>query len=427
MPKVLSFLTEPRYSGYFFAAAILLIYGLAPLLIYGLVQPTESMLWLGAMSCVAAAMVVAGFHFPGFDWLIDSHRWRIRIRERAFHLAIWSLFGAFSIAAFATADSIPIISALSGGYSPEELDLQRGAFLKTRQGWEAGLGYVSAVFVGALLPYSVARLFWKKKPVAGFTGLALFIAYALSHLQKALIVQPVTPLMYLSGRRIIWNYVGFAALIIGTFAVFYGNTLLARGVQTEATIQEIIKKRKIEHPRNLEAEAIAGDLFPPDFFSADFQPASTREYIVWRIGAVPIFTAADAVTVLHSKFDGQYLHGATSSLIAAVFGMRRVNYDAEVYAIQWGKTEVGRANSVYVTDGYVNFGWAGVIVFSLLVGLGFRVFALSTDEAMRSMWPLFAFNIFQASLIGTLLSAGFALLFIIALFVKLTPSEETAA
>jgi hypothetical protein len=421
---LICFLTDARKSGYFFAAAVLLVYGIAPLAIHIFVQPNESMLWLGALSCLAAAMIVAGFNLPIFDRMIAPHQWRIPINERAFHAAIWAIFIAFCGVAFATADAIPIISALAGGFSQEELDIQRGAFLKTRQGWEAGLGYVSAVFVGVLLPYSLSRLFWTRKSVAGFLGLAVCAAYTLSYLEKALISHPVAPLLYLSGRRLIWNYFGFAALIMGTLAIFYGNTLLVRDAQDKKVVQRIIKERTEKSHHNWGAESTAGNVVPYDFFSADFRPASTKEYLVWRTVAVPIFTAADAVKVFHTKFEGRHLHGATSSLIAAISGMKRVNYDAEVYAIEWGPTEIGRANSVYITDGYVNFGWAGVVMFSTLVGLGFRVFAISNDEALRSMWPLFAFKVMIGSFIGTLLSGGFVLLFIVALFVKLETSDK---
>lgn len=380
--RLIFFITDARNSGYFFAAAILLVYGVAPLAIHTFVQQDDNMLWLGALSCIAVTMIVAGFNLPVFDWMIAPHRWRIPVNERAFHAAIWTIFIVFCGVAFATAESIPIISALVGGFSQEELDIQRGAFLKTRIGWEASLGYVSAVLAGTLLPYSLARLFWTKKPAAGFSGLTLFVAYSMSYLQKALIVYPVAPLLYLSGRRLIWNYLGLVALIVATFAIFYGNTLLARGVQDKETIQKILEERKAKVSHNLEAETSAGNLFPPDFFSANFQPASIKEYLIWRAAAVPIFTAADAVKVFHTKFDSNPLFGATSTPIAAIFGMKHVNFDAEVYASEWGPTDVGRANSVYITDGYVNFGWIGVVAFSIIVGLGFRVLALSSDEAV---------------------------------------------
>ena len=278
----------------------------------------------------------------------------------------------------------------------------------------------------------------------------------MSHLQKALFIQVIAPLFYLAARKLIWTYWGLVALLIGSVALVYINTVLARGVQDQAQIEVLLDQReqraeeitRAEEPTTPSSDATSPSLpsvspppsdheaapeardelfFPPYFFRADFRPVSAAEHLAWRIVAVPIFTASDALLILDRKFDGQHLYGATSSFVSAVFGLKRVNYDAEVHGYQWGDMRVGRSNSVFITDGYVNFGWAGVIVFSFFVGQAFRWFAIFKEEAFRSMWPLFAYNVIQASLIGSLLSSGFAVLFFIALFVDIRekPDVET--
>lgn len=432
MTGILRFLTEPRYSGYFFAAALFLIYGAAPLAVYWLIDGNPYMLTLGTMTCVAAIMVVLGFHLAFFDRLIAEHRFRLSVPLPVFQIIVWGAFLAFFVVTVATADAVPLVSALTGTFSAEALDAQRGAFLKTREGWEASLPYVSGVFAGTLLPFALALLLLHKMR-GRFLALASFCVYSLSFLQKALFIQVVTPPAYLAARRVIWNYLGLAALIAGSVGMLYLNTMLARGIQEPEMIEQIIAERA---ERQLELERGSGGsrkrnpaesgLFPPDFFSADFYPVSTAEHLVWRAVAVPIFTAADAIKVFDTKLEGRHLHGATSSFIAAIFRLPRVNYDAEVYASQWGAKAVGRANSVYITEAYVNFGWPGIIGFSLLVGLAFRVFARSRNEAVRSMWLLFAYNVIQASLIGTLLSSGFVLVFIFALFIRFTATDSEA-
>ena len=430
MTAMLRFVTEPRYSGYFFAVAMFVIYGLAPLAVHQWVDGNPYMHKLGLMTCLATVMVVAGFALPVFDRLVGEHRFRIPIPVGPFQIAVWGSFLVFFAVTVATADSVPLLSALSGQFTAEALDLQRGAFLKTREGWEASLGYVSGVYAGLLLPFALSLLFLHR--IRGrFVALATFILYTLSFLQNALLIQVVTPLANLSARRLIWNYLGLVALLVASVGLLYLNTTLARGVQEPEAIARILEERA----RRLEAEFPDGQRpgsgarqWPPSgFFTADYYPASTMEHLVWRTAAVPIFTAADALAVFDKKFHEQPLLGATSSFVAALAGLQRVNYDAEVYGHQWGATEVGRANSFYVTEAYVNFGWAGVAIFSLLVGLAFRVFARSANEAVRSMWPLFAYNIIQASLIGTLLSSGFALVFLIALFCRFTGTAAPQA
>lgn len=438
LSKILLKIFDPRLSGYVFAAAVLVLYGFAPLGIYAAFDRNPYMLELGYLSILAAVFVVLGFRLSVFDGLMRPHKFRIPISSRRFHMLVWGAFFLFLVWASATAPAVPLWSALFGEFSTEELDLQRGAFLKTREGWEASLGYISGVFAGALLPYSMGKLFVQGSRFR-FPAFGLFVLYSMLFLQKALFVQVVAPLAYLSARRVIWSLVGLFALVAGSIGLLYINTLLSRGVEDAARIEHFQQERRdlsamrrsrldekkksvVDAGMNADRFYSTGPWFeeavPVNFFTSRFKPTSAQEHIIWRAAAVPVFTAADALEVLDERFDGRHLYGATSSMVAATFGMDRVNYDAEVYALQWGATDIGRANSVYVTDGFVNFGLIGVAGFSLLVGLGFRVFAVTNDEALRATWPLFAYNLFQASFIGTLLSSGFALIFVIALFVK---------
>lgn len=438
MSVALRFITEPRLSGYFFAAALFLVYGLAPLAIYGLFDRNPFMLQLGVMCSVAAVTVVAAFNVPIFDGLMKDHRFRIGINEKLFQFVVWGVFSIFFIVTLVTAPKVPLFSALFGTFSADELNLQRGSFLKTREGWESSLGYIGGIFSGTLLPLAMAMLFLNVEKLR-YVALGGFVFYTLSYLQKALFIQVVSPLIYLSSRRLIWNYIGLLLIVVGSIGILYLNTILARGIQEDVHIEEILAKREQRREemdatgpraragRSSEADSTrppGQDLVPPDFFTARFLPTSTVEHLTWRIVAVPIFTASDALLVFDRNFDGHYMYGATSSLLAAILGLDRVNYDAEVYAHQWGRTGIGHSNSVFVTDGYVNFGWPGIIIFSALVGFGFRALSKSSNEAIRSMWPLFAYNVIQASLIGTLLSVGFSLLFFIALFVKFTDGAK---
>jgi hypothetical protein len=132
-------------------------------------------------------------------------------------------------------------------------------------------------------------------------------------------------------------------------------------------------------------------------------------------------TAADAIRVLQEQFSGQPLWGATSSFVASLFGMERIEFERLVFAAQWGQnaTGTGSSNSVYITEAFINFGWSGVVIFSFLIGLMMRMFAVSRDEAFRALWPLFAFGVYTSGLIGLLLSNGFVLLFAIALFTRI--------
>jgi hypothetical protein len=133
-----------------------------------------------------------------------------------------------------------------------------------------------------------------------------------------------------------------------------------------------------------------------------------------------VFSAIDAIKVYETYFSAP-LHGATSSLISAVFGLPRINLENMIFAYEWGQNSggTGSANSVYLTEAYVNFGWTGVVIFSAITGLCFSVFAKSRDEALRAIWPLFCMNLFVAPLSGTLFSNGFLVIFVMALAVRM--------
>ena len=113
------------------------------------------------------------------------------------------------------------------------------------------------------------------------------------------------------------------------------------------------------------------------------------------------------------------LLGATSSLLSAVFGLERINLERFVFEHQFGGwNDTANANAVYIVDAYANFGYVGVVIFGLFIGQIFRWFRLSSDGAFKSLWVIFAFTLFNASLIGMLFSNGFLYMIFHTLFVS---------
>jgi hypothetical protein len=156
------------------------------------------------------------------------------------------------------------------------------------------------------------------------------------------------------------------------------------------------------------------------FFTAGHHPSGVEQFLLWRSVAVPIFTASDTLVVFDKEFGGQPLLGSTSSLIAAIFSMERINIERHVFAYEFGGwNDIGNANAVFITDAYVNFIWAGVVLFSMFVGQSLRWFWKSKDEAFKSLWMLYCLMLFSSSLIGVMLSTGFLFMFIHALFFRL--------
>src|SRR5690606_28535791 len=140
-----------------------------------------------------------------------------------------------------------------------------------------------------------------------------------------------------------------------------------------------------------------------DFWSPTYQPGGALDQLIWRIFSVPLFSAVDAIKLWETAFNYP-LGGATSSLLAGVFGLNRIEFERLVFAYEWGQNTAGTgaANSFFLTEAFVNFTWLGVIGFSAIAGLLFRMIATSRDEAFRSLWLLFGIALFSAGLIGIL-------------------------
>ena len=351
--------------------------------------PDAYLVKLAGMTALAIGAMAVGFSLPWLDkrFAPDAPRWQIP--EQAVQAVVWGTFILFAVVVVATAKSIPLLSSLQGA-SEVQLSVERGDFLKTRTGWQALLVYISALYVGAFLPYATARLFIYRHP-SRFVAVSIFLLYTLLALEKATFIFVLGPLLWLSFKRA--NYKAAGYLVVLCAATMYVNTVLARG------------DLKAER---LTTASIGNKASPAqaDYFSIHYRRKSAVDHIFWRAIVIPVVTARDALLVFEERFAGRHLWGATSSFVAKVTGQERVNYDAEVFAYQYGRSDIGASNAVYIIEAFVNFGWLGVVAFSLFIGQALRWFSETTDEAIHVMWPLFCFFIFNAGVIGTLLSNG---------------------
>ena len=400
-------LTDTRWAAGLLVGALVAVYVGLPLLVNALFLPNPYFVQLAVLTSVACLCIGLGYVVPWFDHRFDKGALRIAISAKSFHLVVWGTFGVFLVVTFGTASSVPLLSAISGA-SAADLSLERGAFLKARVGAEAALIYVSTLFVSALLPYSLALMFIRKSRLR-FVLLALFLAYSLSFLQKALFINVVLPLLYLAARNPNQNSKKVLGVVFGSGLLLYLVTLLAFG-----------------SPDDVSTEPGGGTVTGGDFFGASFLPTNALEHLVWRSTAVPMFTAADTLLVHAEQFGAQPLWGATSSFFAGALGLERVPMERLVSEFQWGWNDIANSNAVYATEAFVNFDWVGVVVFSLFVGQSLRWFRRSRDEAFKSLWTIYFLAVFTSGLIGTMLSNGYLLIFAMALLVRLKEGRNPA-
>lgn len=398
-------LTSARFSVYLLAFALSVVYMWMPFLVNYVLLSSDYFLKLSFMTLFSVVSMILGFHLPIFDSRFKDGALRFVVSANTVHSFVWLSFISFLFITLYTAPAIPLVSALLGA-SGEELSVQRGAFLKGRTGAEGALIYISTIFVSVLLPYSLARMFIDGHRLR-YLMLLVFIGYSLSFLQKALFLNALLPLLYVAAQK---KKISLPVALLGVFAcllLLYVVTLVSMGGGGSDA-----------------ARASNGGILSPDFYSAKYLPVNALDHLVWRIVAVPMFTASDTLLVLNEKFNNQPLMGATSTFFSWVFSLDRVYLEKLVFEHEWGWNETANSNAVFFTEGYANFGWFGVWVYSFFVGQTFRWFKKSDDHALKSLWLIYFLGLFTGGLIGTLLSNGYILVFFVFLFLKIkTPGK----
>jgi hypothetical protein len=384
--------------------ALGIVYGLIPLAAYLFVIPEPSFLRLAWLTSLAVMGLLVGSKVSLFDGQFGPRALRIAVPATAFHATTWLVFLVFVAVTFLTAPSIPLISALQGA-SADSLSQERGDFLKGRAGAGIALLYISTFLTNTIAPYSVVLLYATKSRYRHFLA-GIFFLFCISFMQKALFLNLVLPLLALFAIQSRLQIRPALGVVSGTLIVLLVSTYLSLGDTGEG------------------AAALQGG----DYLSASYIPSNPLDYFAWRAFAVPIFTATDTLLVHTEQFGGKLLLGATSSLIASTFGIERINIERFVFEYQFGSwNEIANSNAVFITDAFVNFGHAGVLALAVFVGIIFRWFHISRDVGFKALWPLFAFILFSAPLIGMLLSNGFLYMLFHAFFIKIVPSSKSHA
>lgn len=324
-----------------------------------------------------------------------GYRLRLLQLRLDFNATIYVFFGIFLmliLVVFTTAEKIPFIESLKG-VDAAELAFYREMFLKSRSGWQSSLVYFNAIITGAILPYLIAIAF-QRDHRHKFLFAALFFLYCISFLEKAYFIKLAIPVffVYLSQvqNKTLFILKGSAVIFILTLGMFI-----------------------------VSGSAIVTASDDP-FWSMGFTPTSPLEQLFFRSIVIPIITSLDALRVFVEDFKGSYFYGATSTLLALLTGQERINFERSLFEVQFGQnqTGTGNANSTYMIEAYINYGLPGVVIFSFILGKLIRFAIKSKDIALLSIMPLFIFYLYNAGLIGTMLSNGFLFLFLIVRFIK---------
>lgn len=294
------------------------------------------------------------------------------------------VFLCFCVLVISTAPTLPLMLSLQGAPA-EVIAASRENFLKAREGWEAALPYVHGLLTGAILPYcmSVALL---RKYFFRWVIVAIFFFYSVVFVEKAFFLRVFLPLL---AFFTITNYRGIrlAWLLAGAVVLLLGNIMIS-GFTVSTGMNAV-------------------------------------DYFLFRTFSVPISTAADSLDFWRDSYQGIPMKGASNLVLSFLFGLPRVQFEREVFVYEWGDSETGTgsSNAAFFVEAYINFGWGGVVAFSVLTGALLSLVGRSGDQALRCLAPLLLYSLFLGGLLGVLFGNG--LLACLILSAMLTRRKKT--
>lgn len=318
---------------------------------------------------------------------------------------VFFIYFIYIVYVVVTAPGIPLLLSLKGA-SSADLSYFRELFFKARTGFDSILVYLNAIFTVAILPFLIASLYIIKYKHRHLY-LIFFVFTLLLSMEKSLIARALLPLLVLVINGYVTDkYVTLKRiLIISGFGLFVITFLSLGNLANDET--------------KLLSEIVELDPNAAKYFVVN-NPDSIAQFILNRIFWIPYITAIDWLSFYNEVLHREYVMGASSSMIAGIFGMERVNLERLVFEFEWGQNEsgTGSANTVYFIDVFLNFGWLGVIISNAILAFIIRFFEFCDNNAAKASFFVYAYFIATSTLIGVMFSSGLLLFMVLILFVK---------
>ncbi len=385
----------------FFLFVIFVFYILVPILIYSFIVPDALYLKTSALAFITIIGMAIGSKIP----LISLYGRELNIviarKKNTINFVVF-LFLIFLFITLVTAESIPILSAFQGA-SAAILSDERGAFFKGRDGGWIILLYISSVFLSSIMPYVIiSALEIKYRFRYVITG--IFFIFSLLFLVKALFLNLLIPYISYQLETNPKQVSRILTLAFGSLVIM----LIMISLSGYGSLED-------NKTYNL-----------TDYFSTRYIPTGILDFLIYRVFSVPIFSVVDTLHVHSTELNGKFLLGSTSSLLASILGVEKINIERIVFAYQYGGwNPIANSNVVFFVDGYINFGWFGVFIFGVIIGRIFKIISSSNNIAIKSLSLLFAMQLFSSPFIQMLLSNGWILIIVIALNSKQYKTKRT--
>ena len=323
-------------------------------------------------------------------------RWSVDVGN--FSYLIFGFYFLLIAYVVATSEQIALLMVFEGA-SVDELAQSREMFLRTRVGWEVIIPYINALFVMALLPYSIASLFYTKHKFR-FYFLVLFLFCLTLTLEKSVAILAIAPLIILAvnskrGSKGFWIIVFLVAFIAAVSFLARGGGQVDVDVGGEGALSMPEKYQILK---------------------CDAQIC----YLFNRVTWIPYATAVDWLTYQEDVLGGGYLLGQSIGVVALIFNVPKINMERDVFEFQWGQNAsgTGSSNTVYFIDAFVNFSWFGVILYSAVVALFVKILAISDNVPVKCAAFASLFYLGFNSLPPMFFSGGLIIVLLLALLFR---------
>lgn len=331
-----------------------------------------------------------------------------------------------------TAKSVPLWEAMHGACQ-SDLAIYREELFRTRIGLESLLNYANSIFTVLLMPYAMLVLYLSQNKYRHWI-LGIFVFSLLISLEKSLILRATLPMLILvvngHAQKLGFSAWKILAAIIVTIlmvasiakgAMSHPSYMPETAIFVETTDDGVATETKVGAKVGV---VVKTNPYAQKFFPlGDNNPiASLLNRIVW----IPYITAIDTLNYARDRLNNELLWGKSSAVISLITGQKRVYLEREVFSYEWGQntTGTGSANAIYISDAYVNFGWIGLILASMLLALITHVFLVSENIAVKSIYYTYALLLSTGSIFGVMFSGGLILALLIAMFISLEPSAD---
>jgi len=342
------------------------------------------------------------------------------------------LYGITILIASLTTEHTPLGAALLGG-DKLEIARARAEFLADRQGLETLLRYSALILGKSVMPFIVLYLFYRESSWRYF-GLFALLCALLVALEKSAAIYAFLPILLFFVIRKKWSMLVPHTLALIFCIAFW--TFLASGAL--AKDQQSIYKPSVSASEQV-VEKSGWPAFSAGGTSEDWERMNlivifikgsdnpllklinktpSLSFMINRVVWIPYITAYDWLRFHDQVLKGRLTYGQQISGLGWALGKPKLQLEQMVYDFQLGAPEAGSgaANTIFLADAKLAFGWVGVVAYCVLFAFLSAVIFSSTNEVIKISSVTCFYTVALSPLTATFLSGGLLFILFMALF-----------